>query len=100
MNEHPPKDGPTRRRFAGALALAATAPLLLGPAAAQADDPAAIALALAEHLRRRHGKDLTDEQVKQIAAGILRSRFSADRLRRVPIANGDEPALAFTPDVP
>jgi hypothetical protein len=100
MSTHPRKDGPTRRRFTGALAVAAAAPLLLGPAAAQADEPQAAALALTEILRLRHGRDLSDEQLQRIAQSILRARHAADRLRRVPLANGDEPAVSFTADVP
>ncbi len=92
---------PTRRRFARTLALAAAAPLLPAPAAAAEGDPqTAAALALLEIIALRHGKELTEGQLEHIARSILRSRRSAERLRKVPVANGDEPAVAFSADLP
>jgi hypothetical protein len=92
---------PTRRRFTRALAVAAAAPLLPAPATAAEGDPqAAAALALAEIIVLRHGKDLTEGQLEHITRSILRSRRSAERLRRFPLGNDDEPAVAFSADVP
>jgi hypothetical protein len=92
---------PTRRRFTRTLTLGAAVSLLLVQGAAAEDDPqAAAAQALAEIVRRRHGKDLSKEQLEHIARSILHDRRTAERLRKVPLANGDEPAVAFTADLP
>jgi hypothetical protein len=90
---------PTRRQFARTLAALAATPLLAESAAA-ADPPRTAADALAEVVRLRHGKHLTDEQMKQVLRSIQTDLRLGDILRRTKLTNGDEPAFAFTADVP
>jgi hypothetical protein len=100
--------GSTRREFTRAVVLAAAAPLVGGtparaddpPKPPQAEDAAEPARALAEVVRFRHGKHLNAEQLAAVERGIAGSLAAADRLRRFPLKNSDEPAFAFTADVP
>jgi hypothetical protein len=96
-----PGRGPTRREFAQALALLA-APVLGGSAAAQqpADPAAAPADALTELARSRYGKHLTEDDLKNVKRSIQRGQLGAELLRKVKLANGDEPAFIFTADLP
>lgn len=96
----------TRRQFGKRVALLAVAPLA-APALAAADDkpkevpvPVAVAEALVEVVRARHGKHLAKDQLKQVALSILRSQFSARRLRDFELTNADEPAFTFRADHP
>ena len=96
------RSGPSRRQMlhqaaalAGVPVAAATLPAAEGPAEALT----VRAAALLEMARAQYGKHLTEEQLKSLARGILRSQLTADRLKRVPLANGDEPA-AFQADLP
>lgn len=94
----------SRREFSKSLALLAAAPLLTHSATAQdakALEPlAAAAVDLSELLRRRHGKDLTPEQLKAIQQSIFRGLLAAERMNQVKLANSDEPAFVFSADVP
>jgi hypothetical protein len=101
--------GSTRREFARALLLAAAAPLVASGTPAHAADPpkppkteevAEPARALAEVVRFRHGKQLSPEQLAAVERGITGTLATADRLRQFPLKNSDEPAFAFTADVP
>jgi hypothetical protein len=88
--------------------LLAAAPLVGGAAEVKAQEPKAAkpeaattpAKALAEVVRLRHGKHLTEEQLKEIERSIERGLASADRLKRFKLKNGDEPAFAFSAEVP
>ncbi len=103
---------PTRRQFAKRAALVAVAPLTAAaPAAAapvpQAGDPPAAAetltaqaASLAGIVRGRHGKFLTDEQLKRIQQRIRAGLAMARRLRDFPLTSHDEPATVFPADVP
>jgi hypothetical protein len=97
---------PTRRQFTASLALAAASPLALATdAGAQAPRPdratlTATAEALAGVVRARHGKDLTDKQLKQVQQSVLRSLSLANRLQAFKLAGADEPDFTFTADVP
>ncbi len=94
---------PTRREFAQALAVLAAAG---APAAALAADEKELpnakeyAEALNIVIRYRFGKHLSEEQIKRVQASVLRGRFSADALKRIEIANGDDPVAAFRADLP
>jgi hypothetical protein len=108
MSNPTPARGPSRRDFATALALAALAPAgasAAGPKAApppekETDPLAAAARALADLVRARHGKHLSDEQLKRVRASIHGHLASGRRMRRVKLANGDEPAFTFSAEVP
>jgi hypothetical protein len=100
---------PDRREFAKKAALLAAAPLLsAAPAtAAQASDlPAAAdtlaaqAAALTAIVRGRHGKHLTDEQLKRVQQSIHARLQAAQVLRQFPLTNHDEPAFVFQADLP
>ncbi len=96
----------SRRDFAKAVALLAAAPLaaVAEPAAAQdkpppkPEGPAGMAQALTEVVRLRYGKHLSDEQLQAVQRGLTGSLASAERLAKVPLKNGDEPAFTFSPD--
>jgi hypothetical protein len=113
--EGPAAGTPTRRQFGKKLALLAAVPLAAPAvtaavaAAEVADDkpkdkdapPAvAVAEALTEIVRVRHGKHLSDEQMKQVKLSILRSQLSAERLRKLELRNADELTFAFRADLP
>ncbi len=75
---------------------AASTPALPDTAAAD-KGPSAEALALAAAVRERYGARLTDADVKQIA-GELDGRLDNGRtLRKLALANGDEPDTVFQP---
>jgi hypothetical protein len=89
----------TRRDFAMSLAAAAAS----GVPTATAQEPkpaqpkaASSAAALADVAQDRYGKHLTEEQLKEVRRGIERGLRSAERLRQVKLANGDEPAFVFS----
>jgi hypothetical protein len=97
-----------RREFAEAIALAALAPMLgtapgvlrwpLATAAADvgATDPSALAKALAGAIRAQYGDRLSEADLatvtRQIEAGLER----AAKVRKVTLANGDEPDFVFS----
>jgi hypothetical protein len=104
----------SRRAFAKTLAAAAAAPALL-PAAAlgQAPPPAATptpaatpsptpgppssaAEALTEVVRIRWGKNLSGEQLAEIAKSIDGRLRAAEAMRKTPLGNWDEPDVVFT----
>jgi hypothetical protein len=102
----------SRRDFAESLALAALVPVLgpklapirwagaVPPAVASAGiaphDPGALAKALAAAIRAQYGDRLSDADLavvtRQIEAGLER----AEKVRRLALANGDEPDFVFT----
>jgi len=101
-----------RREFAESVALAALAPLLgvspsglrldpLGPsllpgAAAASDDPGALARALAEAIRVQYGSRLQPGELETITRQIQASLERADQIRKIELANGDEPDFVFS----
>jgi hypothetical protein len=96
MNENP-----SRRQFAQALAVLAAgagAPALADEAAAPSAKEYAEALNVV--IRYRFGKHLTEDQLKQVQTSALRGRVSGELLKRVEIANSDDPAVAFRADLP
>jgi hypothetical protein len=107
-------DAPTTRRdFAKHLAALAVTPLAAVPARSEVDDPppatpkptppdpaTATADALLEVVRIRYGKHLNDEQLKAVHKSLQRGAASSAALRRIPLANGDEPSFTFHADLP
>jgi len=51
-------------------------------------------------VRVRHGRRLSAAQRNEVRRSILQGLRAADRLRRFKLANADEPAFAFSADVP
>jgi predicted secreted protein len=98
----------TRRQFTKTLALLAATPLAASPGEAPADEPkppkpqgpAAVAEALVEVARLRHGKHLTEEQLQSLQRGLLFAVLAGERLKQVPLKNSDEPAFTFSADLP
>lgn len=89
----------TRRQFVAAGAALAAAP---ADAAAQAEKSPLEATAdhLLEVVKLRHGRHLTAAQLRQVHASLLRGLGSAQRLRVLRLSNADDPAAAFSADVP
>lgn len=105
----------SRRAFARALAAVAAAPAALLPTAAtgQAAAPAAapapaptpvsapkapssVAEALTEVVRVRWGKNLSGEQLGEIAKAIDGRLRAAETMKKTPLGNWDEPDVIFT----
>src|SRR5262245_29626720 len=102
-----PKNGrlkPNRREFATTLAAAALAPMAASAADKEAPktaDPFVVAVeGQLEVIRARHGKNLTEEQLQEVKKSLLRGQYAAEVMKRFKLKNGDEPALAFTADLP
>ena len=94
---------PTRRQFAQKVAALAAAPVVASAAAAQEPAPparpATAGQALAEIVRLRYGRHLNAEQLRRATQRVENNLRMADRLKRIALLNGDEPAFQFTPDV-
>jgi hypothetical protein len=92
---------PTRREFVTALAVLAAA--TGGPAVAQEaklPDAKSYGDALDIVIRYRFGKHLSEEQLKRVHASALRGRASADAMKNIELANGEDPIAAFRADLP
>ncbi|HEV8177282.1 MAG TPA: hypothetical protein VGP44_06290 [Gemmatimonadales bacterium] len=99
----------SRRSFAESLAVAALAPLIgvrpetirLGawpPAPSHsASDPGAVAKALAEVIRRQYGSRLSAADLATVTRQIQTGLERVSELRKVELANGDEPDFVFSP---
>jgi hypothetical protein len=97
-----------RREFAGAVVLSALAPVLgfeasparpswWGRAVEQAaDDLDALAAALTEAVRVQYRDRLGPEDLKTITRQIKISLTRAEEMRKVELANGDEPDFVFS----
>jgi hypothetical protein len=105
-----------RREFAESVALAALAPLLgasgpglgigLGPLPgtdaraasllAASDEPSALARALAEVIRVQYGARLQAGDLDTITKQIQASLERAAQIRKVDLANGNEPDFVFS----
>ena len=109
---------PSRRGFAKSLALAAAAPALAGaglalgqapPAPSPAptptptpppDAPSSTAEALTEVVRVRWGKNLSGEQLGEIAKALDGRLKGAEAMRKVALTNADEPDVVFFAETP
>jgi hypothetical protein len=102
-------NGLSRRWFAESLAVAALAPLIgLRPETIRfaawttagslevSDDPGALAKALAEVIRRQYGSRLSAEDLATVTRQIQTGLDRVDQLRKVDLANGDEPDWVFS----
>lgn len=92
-----------RREFAQAIALAAVVPLLAGgtspvggPTLAAAAEPGAMAQALASAIRAQYGDRLSEADLAVVVRQIEAALERAERVRKVPLANGDEPDFVFS----
>ena len=94
-----------RREFAEALALTALAPMLPNgftalprpvSVAVDSEEPAALARALAGAIRAQYADRLSDDDLAAITRQIESALERAQRVRKVPIANGDEPDFVFS----
>ena len=95
-----------RREFAKRLATIAATPLLVRhgvslaePQAQAPEQPSPVAEALTEVVKLRYGKNLDEEQIKSIKQSIDGTQRSAERLKQIKLANGDEPAFLFSADI-
>jgi hypothetical protein len=99
----------SRRSFAESLAVAALAPLIgvrpetirlavWTPAQSPevGDDPGAIAKALAEVIRRQYGSRLSAADLATVTRQIQTGLDRVVQLRKVELANGDEPDFVFS----
>jgi hypothetical protein len=94
----------SRRSFAESLAAAALAPLIGAPPESirlapwtagtreSSPDPTALAKALTEVIRAQYGRRLSSGDLATIARQIQAGLERVDQLRKVELANGDEPA--------
>jgi hypothetical protein len=96
----------TRRAFGGAvvaLAAGTVAPEVEGapePVPPDVAEPVAVAQALAEVVKARHGKHLNAAQSKALTVSIARSQVAARTMRKFKLSNADEPAFTFHADLP
>jgi hypothetical protein len=91
---------PSRRDFAKALAVLAAAAAPVAAQDAKQPDAKSYADAVETVVRFRFGKQLTDAQIKKVSRSYLNRRSSAESLKSVEIANGDDPIVAFRADIP
>lgn len=94
-----------RREFAEALALSALAPMLgtgwptpglPSSRAAAAENPGALAKALAGAIRVQYGDRLSAADLAVVTRQIEASLERAAKVRKVPLSNGDEPDFVFS----
>jgi hypothetical protein len=92
---------PTRRQFAKKVAALAAAPAVASAATAQEPAPPerTAGQALAEVVRLRYGMHLNADQLRRVTQRIENNQRMADRLKRITLQNGEEPAFQFSPDV-
>ena len=74
-----------------------TAPTVAASAAPADQRRATIVEARLALLRARFGDRWTDAQVAQVRRAVERDVDLAERLRRTPLGNGDEPEIVFVP---
>jgi hypothetical protein len=103
----------SRREFAEALALAALAPLVgtgvravgvplagvssaIGTAPTVPADPGALAKALAGVIRAQYGDRLGEADLAAVTRQIESGLERAEKVRKVSLANGDEPDFVFS----
>jgi hypothetical protein len=100
------KRNSTRREFTKQLVALAAAPLVAGEVMASAPPvdpptrPADAADALAEAVRLRYGKHLSEDQLDRVRRRIASNLRSAGALRRPALRNADEPDFTFFAELP
>jgi hypothetical protein len=97
----------SRRSFAESLAAAALAPLIgaapapirlargTAGAGGVSEDPAALAKALTDVIRAQYGSRLSSGDLTTIARQIQTGLERVDQLKKVALANGDEPDCLY-----
>jgi hypothetical protein len=63
-------------------------------------EPGALAKALTEVIRAQYGSKLSPKDLSTIAQQIQNGLERVDQLKKVNLANGDEPDFVFTPSRP
>jgi hypothetical protein len=101
-------NGLSRRAFAESLAVALLAPMMgvppesvrisgwAPPENSSATIPGALAKALTQAIRAQYGTRLSAKNLATIAEQIQSGLERVERLKKVPLANGDEPDFVFT----
>lgn len=106
-------DRTSRRAFAKSLAAIAAVPLVAdasGPARPASAAPAAplpqgtkpasaLAQALTDAAKARYGKHINPDDLPKLAQDLDGTLAAAERVGRIKLANGDEPAFTFTADI-
>jgi len=94
----------TRRQFTKSLAGLAALPLFLPNGVSAAQEPAegitSAEQALAELIRLRYAKHLTEAQRKLVRQRIEAQLASAERMKKIVLKNSDDPVAAFSADIP
>jgi hypothetical protein len=98
-----PFEEATRREFGKTLVGLAVAPMIVPIGLAVADEPkpgefvppANQTDALLAVVQHRFGQFLSPDQLKEVRKSIEESLKGAERLRKFPLKNGDEPAFTF-----
>jgi hypothetical protein len=103
----------SRRSFAELVALAVLAPLIGAPPESirlakwemplprgGVAEPGALAKALTDVIRAQYGSRLSPKDLSTIAQQIQNGLERVDQLKKVDLANGDEPDFVFTPSRP
>lgn len=95
-------DSISRRAFAEQLALVAAAPLILGDLrpqesqqTPQAQEPSALAKALAEGVRLRYPDRFTADELATITRSIDSRLRAVERLYQTALTNADEPDFVY-----
>lgn len=91
----------SRREFAERLALVAAAPWFVDdvkppPPPQQAQEPSALAKALAEGVRLRYPDRFSAEDLTAITRNIDNRLRQIERLYQTPLTNGDEPDFVYS----
>ncbi len=107
-------DRTSRRAFAKSLAAIAAVPLVADatgsatpvpskpvapPLPQGTKPPSALAQALTDAAKARYGKFINPDDLPKLAQDLDGTLAAAERVGRVKLANGDEPAFTFTADI-
>lgn len=106
-------DRTSRRAFAKSLAAIAAVPLVAdvsssatpvatpvaSPLPQGTKPPSALAQALTDAAKARYGKHISPDDLPKLAQDLDGTLAAAERVGRVKLANGDEPAFTFTAEI-
>jgi hypothetical protein len=105
-------DRTSRRAFAKSLAAIAAVPLVTDvsssampvapvapPLPQGTKPPSALAQALTDAAKARYGKHINPDDLPKLAQDLDGTLAAAERVGRVKLANGEEPAFTFTADI-